>query len=74
MKTGAVNDVFNALLFGLPQGVLLGVIWIAYSVWLALTMRRFVAVWSPGQFSTFVSTLRLAYHNPRRGAAKPRTN
>jgi hypothetical protein len=58
MKTGAVNDAFNALLFGLPQGMLLAVIWIAYSVWMILTMRRFVAVWSPRQFSTFASTFR----------------
>jgi hypothetical protein len=60
MKTEAVNDVFNALLFALPQGMLLAVIWIAYSVWMILTMRRFVAVWSPRQFSTIASTSRLA--------------
>ena len=28
-----VDDVFNLLLFGLPQGMLLGVVWIAYTIW-----------------------------------------
>ena len=28
-----VDDVFNMLLFGLPQGMLLGVVWIAYTIW-----------------------------------------
>jgi len=27
-----VDDVFTLLLFGLPQGVLFGVVWIAYTV------------------------------------------
>jgi hypothetical protein len=58
MKTLASNDIFNALLFGLPQGMLLAVIWVAYSAWMALTMRRFVPVWSPRRFGTFVSVLR----------------
>jgi hypothetical protein len=35
-----IQNVFNALLFGLPQGVLLGLVWIAYSAWTTLTMRR----------------------------------
>jgi hypothetical protein len=42
MKTSAtaINDVFNVLLFGLPQGVLLGLIWIAYAAWMSLIMLR----------------------------------
>lgn len=70
MKTGAVSDVFNTLLFGLPQGMLLAVIWIAYSVWMILTMRRFVTVWSPRQFSAFASTFRRAPQSPI-GASAP---
>jgi hypothetical protein len=70
MKTGAVNDVLNALLFGLPQGMLLAVIWIAYSVWMILTMRRFVAIWSPSQFSRFASTFRRA-QQPATGTNAP---
>jgi len=39
-KSGlSVNDAFNVLLCGLPQGVLLGLVWIAYSAWTTLTMR-----------------------------------
>jgi hypothetical protein len=38
-STTTVNDIFNVLLFGLPQGMLLGVIWIAYIVWIKLAMR-----------------------------------
>jgi hypothetical protein len=52
MKTAAVNDIFNALLFGLPQGILLAVIWVAYSVWMALTMRGFVPLLSPRRSPT----------------------
>jgi len=37
-STITVDDVFNMLLFGLPQGMLLGVAWIAYSVWNKLAM------------------------------------
>ena len=39
-KTGriTVDDVFNMLLFGLPQGMLLGVVWIAYTLWNKLAM------------------------------------
>ncbi len=32
-----VDDVFTVLLFGLPQGVLLGVVWILYSAWTSVT-------------------------------------
>ena len=34
----SVNDAFNVLRCGLPQGVLLGLVWIAYSAWTTLTM------------------------------------
>ena len=43
-----VNDVFNALLFGLPQGILLGLVWIAYCVWTTVRMRGL----PPFQFSS----------------------
>jgi hypothetical protein len=36
----AVQDVFDVLLFGLPQGVLLGVVWTAYSAWTIFNRRR----------------------------------
>jgi hypothetical protein len=35
-----VDDVFSVLLFGLPQGMLFGVVWIVYTLWAALNMRR----------------------------------
>ena len=72
MKTAAVNDLFNALLFGLPQGVLLAVIWVAYSAWMTVTMRRFVPVWSPSRFSTFVSMYRRTCRSTQCSAAGPR--
>jgi len=37
-STVTVDDVFNMLLFGLPQGMLLGVVWLAYTVWNKLAM------------------------------------
>jgi hypothetical protein len=37
-RTITVDDVFNMLLFGLPQGMLLGVVWLAYTVWNKLAM------------------------------------
>jgi hypothetical protein len=37
-RTISVDDVFNMLLFGLPQGMLLGVVWLAYTVWNKLAM------------------------------------
>jgi hypothetical protein len=58
MKTGA-NEIFNALLFALPQGILLAVIWVVYSLWMTLSMRRFVKAWSPRRFTTFASTPRV---------------
>jgi hypothetical protein len=58
MNRPAAEDVFNALLSAVPQGVVLAVIWIAYSLWISLTMRRLAAVWRPRQFSAFVSTFR----------------
>jgi hypothetical protein len=39
-----VDDVFSVLLFGLPQGMLFGVVWIVYSAWTTLTMRRVLRV------------------------------
>jgi hypothetical protein len=39
-----LDDVFGVLLFGLPQGVLFGVVWIVYSAWTTLTMRRVLRV------------------------------
>ena len=41
-RQAAVNDIFDALLSGLPQGVLLGVVWLVYSVWTTLTYRRWI--------------------------------
>jgi hypothetical protein len=38
-----VDDV-SVLLFGLPQGVLFGVVWIVYTIWATLTMRRVLRV------------------------------
>jgi hypothetical protein len=43
----AANDVFTVLLFGLPQGLLLSMVYIVYSAWMALTMRSST---SPPQF------------------------
>ncbi len=37
-STITVDDIFNMLLFGLPQGMLLAVVWIAYTVWNKLAM------------------------------------
>jgi hypothetical protein len=39
-----VDDVFSVLLFGLPRGMLFGVVWIVYTLWAALTMRRVLRV------------------------------
>jgi len=39
-----VDDVFSVLLFGLPQGLFFGVVWIVYTVWATLTMRRVLRV------------------------------
>ena len=38
----AVFDVFTVLLVGLPQGVLLGLVWLLYSAWTTLAMKRFI--------------------------------
>jgi len=35
-----IDDTFRLLLGGLPQGVLLGLIWLLYSAWAMLTVRR----------------------------------
>jgi hypothetical protein len=40
MNRPVVEDVFNGLLCAVPQGVLLAVIWMAYSMWIALSTRR----------------------------------
>jgi hypothetical protein len=39
-----VDDVFSVLLLGLPQGMLFGMVWIVYTLWAALTMRRVLRV------------------------------
>jgi hypothetical protein len=39
-----IDDVFSVLLFGLPQGMFFGVVWIVYTVWATLTMRRVLRV------------------------------
>jgi hypothetical protein len=41
-----VDDVFSVLLLGLPQGLLLGVVWIAYTVRAALNTRGAVSIQS----------------------------
>jgi hypothetical protein len=38
----AVFDVLTVLLFGLPQGALLGSVWLLYSAWATLAMKRFI--------------------------------
>ena len=37
-----IEDMFNGLLFGLPPGMLWGSVWLAYSVWMRLSNRRFL--------------------------------
>ena len=39
-----VDDVFGVLLFGLPQGMLFGVVWIVYTAWATLQMRSAVSI------------------------------
>jgi hypothetical protein len=39
-----VDDVFSVLLLGLPQGMLFGMVWIVYTLWAALNMRRVLRV------------------------------
>jgi hypothetical protein len=41
-----VDDVFGVLLFGLPQGMLFGVVWIVYTAWATLNMRSAVSLQS----------------------------
>jgi len=41
-----VDDGFSVLLFGLPQGLPLGVIWLAYIAWATFNMRSSVSVHS----------------------------
>lgn len=43
-----VDDVFNVLLLGLPQGLLFGVVWIVYSVRAMLNLRSATSI---GSFS-----------------------
>jgi len=38
--TIVIDDTFKLLLAGLPQGVLLGLIWFLYNAWTTLTLRR----------------------------------
>ena len=40
----AVDDAFKVLLFALPQGLPLGVVWLAYMAWATLEMRSAVSL------------------------------
>jgi len=42
-----VDDGFNMLLFGLPQGLPLGVVWLAYVAWAAVNRRRLLLPFRP---------------------------
>jgi hypothetical protein len=45
MKERAAVTIDNALkllLIGLPQGMLSGLIWVVYSAWTTLSMRRLI--------------------------------
>jgi hypothetical protein len=41
-----VDDVFSVLLFGLPQGLFFGVVWIVYTVWATQNMRSAMSIQS----------------------------
>ena len=44
-----VDDGFNMLLFGLPQGLPLGVVWLAYVAWATVNRRGLLLGFKPSR-------------------------